>query len=139
MDHESQILPGIRALVLVLLPQVKHMMHKNIMIVSLIFTTETPSVEQNQNTASSFVTAVVISIFIVYVLSSVLIFIVGCACGWFGHKHKAKGLNENTTATPGPVYEDIQPSTSMQGDPREKATFELKENVAYGPIQATQL
>ena len=82
---------------------------------------------------TAFVTAIVISTVVVYILSSVLIFIVGCACGWFGHKHKAKGLDE-TTATPGPVYEDLQPSTSMQGDPREKVTFELKENVAYGPV-----
>ena len=97
-------------------------------------TIETPSMEQNQNT--TFVTAIVILTFIAYVSSSVLIFTVGCACGWFGHKHKAKGLDESThsQATPGPVYEDIQPSTSMQGDPREKATFELKENVAYGPV-----
>ena len=103
------------------------------MIVSLIFTTEIPSMEQNQNTASTFITAIVISTFIAYVSSSVLIFIVGCVCGWFGHKHKAKGLDEST-ATPGPVYEDLQPSTSMQGDPWEKATFELKENVAYDPV-----
>ena len=87
--------------------------------------------EQNQNTA--FVTAIVISMVIAYILSSVLIFIVGCACGWFGHKHKAKG-NTHSQAVPGPVYEDLQPSMSMQGDPREKATFELKENVAYGPV-----
>ena len=75
------------------------------MIVSLIFTTETPSMEQNQNTASTFVTAVVISTVVAYILSSVLIFIVGCACGWFGHKHKAKGLDESTDpqATPGPI------------------------------------
>ena len=105
------------------------------MIVSLILTTETPSMEQNQNTASTFVTAIVISTVVIYILSSVLIFIVGCACGWFGHKHKAKGLDENT-ATPGPVYEDLQPSMSMQGDPREKATFELKENVACGPVRS---
>ena len=90
--------------------------------------------EQNQNTA--FVSAIVISMVVAYILSSVLIFIVGCACGWFGHKHKAKGLDESTDpqATPGPTYEDLQPSTSMQGDPWEKATFELKENVAYGPV-----
>ena len=93
--------------------------------------TEIPSVE---NTA--FITAIVISTIVVYISSSVLIFIIGCACGWVGHKHKAKGLDESThsQAAPGPVYEDLQPSTSMQGDPQEKATFELKENVAYGPI-----
>ena len=50
---------------------------------------------------------------VAYILSSV-----GYACGWFGHKHKAKGLGKSTT--PGPVYEDLQPPTSMQGDPQEK-------------------
>ena len=92
--------------------------------------------EQNQNTA--FVTTIIISTVVAYILSSVLIFTIGCACGWFGQKHKAKGLNKNThshsQAAPGPVYEDLQPSTSIQGDPWEKATFELKENVAYGPV-----
>ena len=87
--------------------------------------------EQNQNTA--LITAIVISTVIAYIYSLVLIFIVGCACGWFGHKHKAKG-NTHSQATPGPIYEDLQPSTSMPEDPREKATFELKENVAYGPV-----
>ena len=87
--------------------------------------------EQNQNTA--FVTAIVISTVVAYVSSSVLIFIMGCVCGWFGHKYKAKG-NTHSQATPGPVYEDLQPSMSVLGDPREKATIELKENVAYGPV-----
>ena len=89
---------------------------------------------QSQNTA--FATTIVILTVIAFVSSSVLIFIVSCACGWFGHKYKAKVLDKNThsQATPGPVYEDLQPSASMQGDPRERATFELKENVAYGPV-----
>ena len=80
---------------------------------------KTPPVGQSQNTA--FVTTIVISMVVVHVSSSVLIFVVGCACGWFGHKHKAEGSDRNThsQATPGPVYEDLQPSTSMQGDPWE--------------------
>ena len=93
--------------------------------------TETPSMEQNQNTA--FIPAIVISTVVVYISSSALIFIIGCACGWFSHKHKAKG-NTHSQATLGPVYEDLQPSMSVLGDPREKATIELKENVAYGPV-----
>ena len=95
--------------------------------ISVNFTTEMESIEQD----TAFIPAIIISTVVVYISSSVLIFIVGCACGWFGHKHKA---NTHSQATPGPVYEDLQPSTSMQGDPREKATFELKENVAYGPV-----
>jgi hypothetical protein len=67
-------------------------------------------------------------------LSSVLIFIIGCACGWVGHKHRIKGLDKNTNSQAAPVYEDI---ASMPRDPRQKATFELKENVAYGPSTST--
>ena len=89
MDHGSQTLPATCALVLVL-PQVKHMMHNNV-IITLIFTTEM----QNLNTA--IVTAIVIST--VIIVSSVLIIIVigcVCVCRWFGNKHKAKGLDEST-------------------------------------------
>jgi hypothetical protein len=92
-------------------------------------------VGQNQNTAA--VTAIVISTIIVYISSSVLIFIIGCACGWVGHKHTSKGLDKTTNpqAAPGPLYEELQLSTSMSaGIAQEKATFELKENVAYGPV-----
>jgi hypothetical protein len=96
-------------------------------------TTETSPVGQNQSTA---VTAIVISTVIVYILSSVLIFIIGCACGWVVHKHRTKGLDKTTNpqAAPGPLYEELQSSTSMPRDPQEKTTFELKENVAYGPV-----
>jgi hypothetical protein len=89
--------------------------------------TETPPVGQNQNTA------IIISLVIAYILSSVLIFIIGCACGWLGHKHRAKGSDKNTRfqAASCPVYEDLQPPASM---PRDQTTFELKENVAYGPV-----
>jgi hypothetical protein len=92
---------------------------------------ETPPVEQNQSTA---VTAIVISTIIAYILSSALIFIIGCACGWLGHKHRTKGLDKTTNPQAAPVYEELQSSTSMPRDPQEKATFELKENVAYGPV-----
>ena len=99
--------------------------------ISVNFTAEMDYIEQD--TAFIDIPAIAISTVVVYISSSVLIFIIGCACGWFGHKHKAKG-NTHSQAAPGPVYEDLQPSTSMPGDPREKATFELKENVAYGPV-----
>jgi hypothetical protein len=103
-----------------------HMQQRDIdyHIISCI-TTETPPVGQNQNTA------IITSSVIAYITSSVLIFIIGCACGWIGHKHRAKGLDNPQAA---PVYEDIQPSMSMPRDPQEKVTFELKENVAYGPV-----
>ena len=87
---------------------------------------------QSQNA----VTIAVTSLTVVFIFSSTLFFIVGCACGWFGHKHKKdKGSDKRTPPPqPAPLYEDLQP-TSMPGD-QEKA-FELKENVAYGPIQST--
>ena len=100
----------------------------------ICITTETPPVRQNQNT----VTAIVISSVIVYVSSSVLFCFIGCACGWFGHRYKTKGLDKNTNPQAAPVYEDLRP-TSMPGaqDHQEKADFELKENVAYGPVRST--
>ena len=85
---------------------------------------------------NAIITAVASSV-IVFILSSSLFFIIGCVCGWFGHKHKSKGSDKNITsqAAPFSVYEDLQ-STSTPED-QQKATFELKENVAYGPIQST--
>ena len=79
----------------------------------------------------------VVSSIIVFILSSTLFFLIGCVCDWFDHKRWSKGSDKNTTsqAAPFPVYEDLQ-STSTPED-QEKATFELKENVAYGPIQST--
>jgi hypothetical protein len=101
-----------------------------------IIITETPPVGQNQNTAT---TAIVTSSVIAYVSSSVLIFIIGCGCGWVGHKHRIKGLDETTTNpqdAPGPLYEELQlPASCMPaGVTQEKVTFELNENVAYGPV-----
>lgn len=63
---------------------------------------------------------------------SVLFFLVGGACGWFVHKYKVATQAKATNFQPAPVYEDL-PSTSKPQD-REKA-FELKENVAYGPVR----
>jgi hypothetical protein len=103
-------------------------------IISVYINTENPPVEQNQSAA---VTTIVTSTVIAYILSSVLIFIIGCACGWVGHKHRTKGLDKTTSpqAAPGPLYEELQSPASMPaGVAQEKATFELKENVAYGPV-----
>jgi hypothetical protein len=94
-------------------------------------TVETSPVHQNQSTA---VTTIVTSSVIAYILSSVLIFIISCACGWVGHKLRTKGLDKNTNSQAAPVYDELQPSMSMPGGPQEKATFELKKNVAYGPV-----
>jgi hypothetical protein len=92
-------------------------------------------VVQNQNTVA--ITAIVISTVTVYILSSILIFIIGCACGWVGHKHSTKELDKITIpqGAPGPLYEELQASTSVPaGVAQENVTFELKENVAYGPV-----
>ena len=83
----------------------------------------------NRNTV---ITAAVVSSIIVFILSSALFFFIGCVCGWFGHKHKQSA--KTNIAQPAPVYEDLQP-TSMPEN-RER-TFELKENVAYGPVRST--
>ena len=83
------------------------------------------------------VTAAVISSIIVFIFSSTLFFFIGCASGWFCHKYKTNQSDKSTHSQAAPVYEDLQPSTSIPGD-RDKVTFELKENIAYGPIQSTQ-
>ena len=88
---------------------------------------------QNQNT----VTAIVISLVTVYVLSSVLFCLIGCACGWFGHKHRAKGSDKGTHSQPGPLYGDLQPTSIPEARDQERADFELKENVAYRPVRST--
>ena len=80
--------------------------------------------------------AVVKSSLIVFILSSTLFFIIGCVCGWVGHKYKAKKSDKSTHSQAVPLYEGLQPPTSMSGD-QERVAFELKENVAYGPIQST--
>ena len=84
--------------------------------------------KQNQNTVTS---TVVLSV-IVFALSSILFFFIGCACGWFGHMRKTKGSDKNITSQAAPVYEDLQPSAFIPQD--QEKNFEIKENVAYGPI-----
>ena len=73
-----------------------------------------------------------VSSIIVVFLISTLFFFVGCVCGWFGHKHRQSA--KTTISQPAPVYEDLQP-TSMPEN--REITFELKENVAYGPVRST--
>ena len=72
------------------------------------------------------------------VISALVFFMLGCASGWFGHKYKITTQvksDKNTGIQPAPLYEDLRP-TSM---PREhKKAFELKENVAYGPVRVTE-
>jgi hypothetical protein len=83
------------------------------------------------------ITPAVVSSVIVFIFSSTLFFFIGCACGWIGHKYKTNRSDKSTLSQAAPVYEDLQPPMSMPGDPQEKATFELRENVAYGPIRST--
>ena len=73
-----------------------------------------------------------VSSIIVFILSSALFFFIGCVCGWVGHKYKQSA--KTTISQPAPVYEDLQPTSVPENQER---TFELKENVAYGPIPAT--
>ena len=81
------------------------------------------------------ITTAVVSSIVVFIFSSTLFFILGCVCGWVGHKYKTKRSDKNTHShcQAAPLYEDLQPSMPMSvpGE-QEKATFELKENVAYG-------
>ena len=87
---------------------------------------------QNQNAVTQ--TTVSISMF---VFGSTLFFLIGCACMWlYGHKYKIEGLDKNTHFQAALLYEDLQPPTSMPGD--QEKTFEMNENVAYGPINTIQ-
>ena len=73
------------------------------------------------------------------IVTAVIFFLLGSASGWFGHKYKSTTQarsEKNTNTQPAPLYEDLRPSTSMLED-QEKAVFELKENVAYGPVRIT--
>ena len=80
-----------------------------------------------------------------YAISSIVIFSIGYACGWVGHKHKQSHANKATSEsvekntchmeqpqmpqTPGPLYEELELHLEHHQD-----LVELKENVAYGPI-----
>jgi hypothetical protein len=75
----------------------------------------------------------VVSSIIVFIFSSTLFFLIGCICGWLGHKYKIKRSDKSTPSQAAPVYEDLQPPVSTA----ENRTFELNENIAYGPIQST--
>ena len=83
-------------------------------------------------------TVAVISSIIVFIFSLTLFFFIGCASGWFCHKYKTSRSDKGSHSQAAPVYEDLQPSTSCIPGDREKVTFELKENIAYGPIQSNQ-
>ena len=73
-----------------------------------------------------------------------IFFLIGCLCGWFGHKRKqsSKGetaatSNESVSShqtTPTPVYEDVLTCRSRKEN-RKKESLELSENVAYGTLK----
>ena len=76
-------------------------------------------------------------------VSSVTFFVIGCACGWFGHKckqsHTSKVTSEKNAShnegsllpqTPGPLYEELQ----LNSIPEHQELIEPEESVAYGPI-----
>ena len=67
---------------------------------------------------------------------------IGYDCGWFGHKRKQSHTipkkkthieqpHDQLPQTPGPLYEELQPSMST---PEYQDLVGLKENVAYGRI-----
>ena len=86
--------------------------------------------------------AAVASSVTVFILSSVLFFIVGYVCGYFGQKRKQSSACKDTSdeivcpqqSQPTPVYEDVLPkSTQVHFQIHD---FELKKNVAYGPAHS---
>ena len=91
----------------------------------------TCTVHDDQN---SIIAAAVVSS---TVTTAVVFFLLGCAGDWLGHKYKGTTSTRvrSDNAEPAPLYEDLQPTSSTQED--QGKTFELRENVAYGPIRAT--
>ena len=61
------------------------------------------------------ITTAVVSSIVVFIFSSTLFFILGCVCGWVGHKYKTKWSDKNTHShcQAAPLYEDLQPSMPM--------------------------
>jgi vacuolar-type H+-ATPase subunit I/STV1 len=82
-------------------------------------------------------TVVAASLTAVFLVSSVITFIVGFICGqWFNRKFKeppnqASGAHP-PRGPPVPIYESIVPDTT-----HEEQAIELEENVAYGPAPST--
>ena len=95
------------------------------------------------STSCDAVVAAVASSVTVFILSSVLFFIVGYACGYFGQWHKQSTTSRETSddivcpgePQPAPVYEEILAGKPMPEDCERD--FELKENIAYDPVQTT--
>jgi vacuolar-type H+-ATPase subunit I/STV1 len=83
-------------------------------------------------------TVVVASLIAVFLVSSVITFIVGFICGQrFGRKfmeppNQASGRAHPPRGLPVPIYESIVPDTT-----HEEQAIELEENVAYGPAPST--
>ena len=80
-----------------------------------------------------------VAVFSTLIVSSIIFFLIGCLCGWFGHKLKKSSTNENETVpqtTPTPAYEDVVPRTQATNN---ETTFELENNTAYGRVKPIQL
>ena len=84
----------------------------------------------NNELTSNTVTVVVTSLVSVFLVSSVIIFIIGFICGHcFGRKSNKSELSK--TETPVPPYEDVLPRAMRHQV--EEHDLEMNENVAYGP------
>ena len=104
----------------------------NVELENLVFLIVAPIMKRD------VITTAVVSSIVIFIFSSTLFFILGCACGCVGHKYKTKRSDKNVHSQAAPLYEDLQPSMplSMPGD-QETTNFELRKNVAYGPIKST--
>ena len=74
----------------------------------------------------------VVSLVIIFLVSSVFVFIIGFACG---QKNKLPNVdNHPPTNHPGPIYDNVLLSDLKH----QEQDLELKENVAYGPSKSIQ-
>ena len=113
------------------------------LVLLVIYTTDSLTAASLSTSLShGAVVAGVASSVTVFILCSVLFFIIGYVCGYFGQKHKQSSACKETSdeivrpQQSQPVYEDVLPK-STQEDHFQIHDFELKKNVAYGPAHSS--
>ena len=73
---------------------------------------------------------------IVFVMTSIACFIFGFLCHhWFSGKETTRRESALENLPQGPLYDNVLPTVPSQRN-SETLSLELKENIAYGPINA---
>ena len=73
---------------------------------------------------------------VVFVMTSILCFIFGFLCHhWFFRKEATRRESALENLPQGPLYDNVLPTVPSQHN-SEVLKLELKENIAYGPVNA---